>query len=294
MWNELETQYGGINHQRNTLYQRIKQFPIIKKFDKENTMLLENLLNNVEDEFYLGEHGTDGSLLNDLVKPLIPDRELEFYFYENGKLDQDDTLFNFSKFIRQKRKAFTQADVHKHGAIAQKTYFTKTLEDTQKLSSPSEEEDEPLQASHATVEQPRKFIPYKRRDSSTGKNSDSSESTIKPSKPYEQNRPERLCTLCKQGHFLTACPEFRMMQIKDKLPYVMKNKLCIHCLNPGHTVKECTFHPESACNLDGCKSMHHRQLHNRTESGRTYLSCLRLCINAAIEHALITRTSYVT
>ena len=39
MWNELETNYGGINRQRNTLYQRIKQFPIIKKFDKENTML---------------------------------------------------------------------------------------------------------------------------------------------------------------------------------------------------------------------------------------------------------------
>ena len=51
MWNVLETNYGGLHRQRNTLYKMIEKFVVIKKFNKENTMQLENLLTKIMKEF---------------------------------------------------------------------------------------------------------------------------------------------------------------------------------------------------------------------------------------------------
>ena len=74
MWNILETNYGGIHRQRNTLYKMIEKFPAIKKFNKENTMQLENLLTKIMKEFVC-ETGTmdQGGVLNAQVKKLIPE-----------------------------------------------------------------------------------------------------------------------------------------------------------------------------------------------------------------------------
>jgi hypothetical protein len=73
MWNVLETNYGGLHHQRNTLYKMIEKFVVIKKFNKENTMQLENLLTKIMKEFS-GEAGLmdQGGVFNAQVKKLIP------------------------------------------------------------------------------------------------------------------------------------------------------------------------------------------------------------------------------
>ena len=183
-------------------------------------MELESLLNTIEDEFYYESYGTEtGDVLNNQVKQLIPEHELQSYFWENGKLDQDDTLANFTKFIRQKRKAYTQTDVHLHDD-SPRTFFTTTTSETvvPVASAPPYEEEDVLHSSHAAVETPRKYIPYRKRDDSVSKASDSSDKTLTVSKPVDPSKPERVCTLCKQAHFLTACPEFCMMQINNKTP----------------------------------------------------------------------------
>ena len=292
MWNTLETQYGGIHRQRNSIYRTINKFPHIKKFNKENTMELESLLNTIEDEFYYESIESEtGDVLNNQVKQLIPEHELQSYFWENGKLDLDDTLQNFTKFIRQKRKAYTQTDVHLHDD-SPRAFFTTTTSETvvPVASAPPCEEEDFSHSSHAAVEAPRKYIPYRKRDDSVSKASDSSDKTLTAVKSVDPTKPERICTLCKQAHFLTACPEFRMMQIKDKFPYIMKNRLCIHCLNPGHIQKDCKFHPDSACNISGCKKMHHRSLHNYTENGVTYLCPETYVKREAREQAYVTQT----
>ena len=48
---------------------------------------------------------------------------------------------------------------------------------------------------------------------------------------------------------------------EDRKKFVTKNKLCVHCLESGHSVSKCTLNPGQKCNVFGCKSLHHPLLH---------------------------------
>jgi hypothetical protein len=81
------------------------------------------------------------------------------------------------------------------------------------------------------------------------------------------------CIICKKEHMLWQCPQFKLLSGAEKLKFIFTNKCCLHCLNPGHRYKSCTFFPERVCGLDGCEDKHHRQLHNFPDSrGRTLMS----------------------
>ena len=253
MWNALETNYGGVRKQQKALRKLINKFVPIKKFNQTNTMLLENLLNRIRREFSQYSADVDpGGILNEQVQELIPAVELECYFWEIAKSRQLDTLGNFTEFISLKRRALAQADAD--------------------LSC----EDEPSCSSYATLQASAAFLPWtKRREQELSKDSTI---TVDPAKPGPKPaklgpKPEQICPLCKEGHKLSSCPEFRIMLVKDKFAFVKKKKLCTRCLIPGHIQNYCTSHPGITCNIDGCKKRHHRQLHNYTENGRAFITC---------------------
>ena len=217
-----------------------------------------------------------GNVLKDMLKPLLPPKQLERYAWETTKSGRKDNIHSLTVYIRQIRNMYSQMDLASKTSKAATCLTTVTPVSgpypvaaipSHLLAEGSDDDDDELEyETHTAVEAPKKpFSPYKKYSATEVKDSTISVDP-KTSRPAFV-RPPKVCTLCKKEHLLYSCPDFKMLAVKDKFSYVVDNKLCVHCLNPGHTVKECTFHPESACNLDGCKSMHHRQLHNRTESG---------------------------
>ena len=77
--------------------------------------------------------------------------------------------------------------------------------------------------------------------------------------------PEPLdCIICHHGqHRAYQCPEFRNMNVEGRQQTVRRCKLCLNCLTPGHTVKDCS----SNQSCKDCSRRHHTMLH-RSENGR--------------------------
>lgn len=65
------------------------------------------------------------------------------------------------------------------------------------------------------------------------------------------------CVLCKDNHYIRACPSFLRMNVKDRFKTAQQNHICINCLVPGHTVSQC--HNKMNCTV--CDRRHHTLLH---------------------------------
>ena len=253
-------------------------------------MQLENLLTKIMKEFS-GETGVmdQGGVLNAQVKKLIPEHELKGYFLDLGKHGKPDTLSNFNEFVRQQRNAYTLADIHLHDD-SPRTFFTRSQDDHNPSApepNPEDDEDNYQSASHVTVSQHAKLPSWSQRKSeasetSTAPKSDEHAAKLplttnqgdnKFAKPLTTNRGiGKPCSLCKSDHMLYMCPDFKILSVRDKYEHIKGSRSCIHCLNEGHLMKDCTFHPTRQCGIDGCDRLHHRQLHNRKDGNRTFLS----------------------
>ena len=92
-------------------------------------------------------------------------------------------------------------------------------------------------------------------------------------KTGDQTEISKNCVMCHKEHMLWQCQDFKSLARTEKLKFIFANKCCLHCLNPGHGYKSCTFFPERVCGIDGCEDKHHRQLHNFPDSkGRVLMS----------------------
>ena len=144
VWNTLEENYGGIYKLRNSIYSRIERFPKIKKFDKNNTLELENLLKAISAQFSNSQGIIDeGGVLNTQVKRLIPEYELARYFLQVAKEGASDTLQEFKKFISEQRVAYKLADTH------QKEESSRALFTNETPTPNSEEIEQDQYESHA-------------------------------------------------------------------------------------------------------------------------------------------------
>ena len=242
IWSTLESNFGGLQKKQKYLLAMIKDFPVIKAFNHTNTMLFENLLMKIRREFSEDPANIDpGQLLNDMLQDIMPPKEVDRYHWETIKAGRFDTIHSLTIFIRMKREQYTRSEKPARGAAAT-TCLTTIVPaapaypvasiPSHLLTEGSEDEDEAEYETHTAVEAPKKpFIPWKKPAIPAG-----TEAKV----PYE--RPPKICTICKREHLLYSCPDFKMLSVKDKFTYVIDNKLCIHCLNPGHIVKDCTFH----------------------------------------------------
>ena len=78
------------------------------------------------------------------------------------------------------------------------------------------------------------------------------------------------CVLCKGGHRLFYCKEFREMRPRQRLEFVTKNKLCENCLLGNHQTSQCR--KKSVCSVPGCGKRHTKYIHvnehsNANDSG---------------------------
>lgn len=64
------------------------------------------------------------------------------------------------------------------------------------------------------------------------------------------------CQLCKENHRLSYCAKFQEKSVNDRITFVKNSRLCLNCLKPNHTSRECTNGTCRKCNLN-----HHTTLH---------------------------------
>ena len=70
-----------------------------------------------------------------------------------------------------------------------------------------------------------------------------------------------LCAFCRRNHSFSVCPKFDRIPHQEKNIFVRKNKICYHCLNPGHVASRCDYYPGRTCKVDNCTGSHHKKLH---------------------------------
>ena len=116
VWQALEENYGGVERMRNQVFNQINDFEKLKKFDKDNTLRLKNLLLVIEDKFR-DERGLidHGGVLNAQIKKIIPPHELTNYFFKLAKEDRRDDFQALKKFMCMQRIAYKHSDINSTG-----------------------------------------------------------------------------------------------------------------------------------------------------------------------------------
>ncbi len=71
------------------------------------------------------------------------------------------------------------------------------------------------------------------------------------------------CQLCNQGHGIWTCDLFAKKAIPERWEIAKQYHLCFRCLGRGHGGVSCRR--SRPCGLDGCRSRHHRLLHESKE-----------------------------
>ena len=117
VWQALEENYGGIERMRNQVFNQINNFEKLKKFDKDNTLRLKNLLIVIEDQSR-DERGLidHGGVLNAQIKKIIPPHELTAYYFELAKEDRRDDFQALKKFKCMQQIAYKHSDINATGA----------------------------------------------------------------------------------------------------------------------------------------------------------------------------------
>ena len=71
---------------------------------------------------------------------------------------------------------------------------------------------------------------------------------------------DKKCAQCEKPHLTRECRQFRESSVESRAQVVKDKKLCFKCLEPGHAISGCKS--DKRCGQDGCKSGHHRLMHN--------------------------------
>ncbi len=75
-----------------------------------------------------------------------------------------------------------------------------------------------------------------------------------------RGRGEANCVCCsKVGHRVWTCDKFKNGSVKQRWALAKEKRLCFRCLSDRHLGKDCPR--TQVCGLNGCKSNHHRLLH---------------------------------
>ena len=78
-------------------------------------------------------------------------------------------------------------------------------------------------------------------------------------KEVPQTNVTRKCPCCDEDHYLTQCPRFKAMGVKDRKNLVTSRRLCFNCLSSGHMVRNCPR--DFTCGIKGCNLKHNKFLH---------------------------------
>ena len=74
------------------------------------------------------------------------------------------------------------------------------------------------------------------------------------------SQTNKACVQCGNGcRAVEDCPEFKKLNVRQRLAAVRTHQLCLFCLKAGHMVRACR--KASKCTVPNCKFTHHNLLH---------------------------------
>jgi len=76
-----------------------------------------------------------------------------------------------------------------------------------------------------------------------------------------------VCACCKEQHGIWKCLKFKSLNVPARWQVAKDKKLCFRCLGSSHVGQSCNR--SRVCGLDGCRQLHHRQLHTDRENDVT-------------------------
>ncbi|XP_041972778.1 uncharacterized protein LOC121728634 isoform X1 [Aricia agestis] len=155
-----------------------------------------------------------------LVKKLDLTTSRDWEEYRNNSISGDPTLTQFCSFLNRK------AD------------WLESVESNNTLNSSNNKIIVALNNSHLS------------------NNSNTSKLNKFNSNIKKQNKINNKCPLCSQVHTLYKCESFRALAIENRIQKAKDFDLCLNCLRPGHSSKQCKF---SHCRY--CKLKHNTLLH---------------------------------
>jgi hypothetical protein len=89
----------------------------------------------------------------------------------------------------------------------------------------------------------------------------------RPPQPTSQFK-EGQCSCCRQAHKIPDCPKFKNLTLQQQSTIIRRDKLCYHCLEGPHLIRERKKNEGKLCGLDGCTLYHYRVLHRDRKSCR--------------------------
>jgi hypothetical protein len=202
----------------------------------------------------------ENSVIVHLAKQLIPPEDLTDYNRHVSMFKRRDNLREFSEYIDHRRRTMKLTEQCTNARIP----LSRKAQTGYTGSTEQEEEnrrDETTYASNDRFQSTRESLGNRFR---------------KPEQAPDVPKGKYGCKFCeKDDHAIWKCEAFKMKNTGARYLFVKNNRLCYRCLGEGHIAKKCTRFPGQTCKIDGCKSEHHRLLHNRKEEGlvtvETYL-----------------------
>ena len=141
VWHTLKEHYGGLNCAKKDVLHKLKTFPKISKFNKDNALEFSSLLLNILNKYANQGPGLtdEGGVLSSLAKKIIPEFEVVTYFQKLAEYNRPDNLTEFYKFVEQKRIALNLASAHFAPAPKQGSNSSAL---TQQDTKPDDEDEE--------------------------------------------------------------------------------------------------------------------------------------------------------
>ena len=82
---------------------------------------------------------------------------------------------------------------------------------------------------------------------------------------FNKKKSSKACKVCNGQHGVWTCESFKRMTVPKRWEVATEHKLCFRCLANRHRGEACFR--SRVCDLNGCRSHHHRMLH---EDGADY------------------------
>ena len=164
--------------------------------------------------------------------------------------NQEAELGNGSLYITLQRK-FNKELLSKYKQSVSDNHRT---ENVSMLREFIDRESEFLTTASETISGVLKESPKKERNSPTA-----GSSFVTRDSPLDKKKPSQACKVCNGQHGIWSCESFKRMTVPKRWEVAKGCKLCFRCLADGHRGEECF--KSRVCVLNGCRSYHHRMLH---------------------------------
>lgn len=108
-----------------------------------------------------------------------------------------------------------------------------------------------------------------------------SNTEVDTSNDVRNSKPRYKCYYCKKDHSLFHCSDFLKLSVKDRILKIKALQLCINCLRPNHTSKDCTW---SGCKT--CGKWHNTVLHDNALNSGNLAAAPALAVHQERENDL--------